>query len=727
MKKEGYSGLMIIVTAAVMLELISAAQYYYMRNELSNELEKRAENELTTKAILIKGTLNSAEDLLTNHEWNLRENLANPDSVMSAVQRIVKLGRHLRGASVAFVPDYYPSKGRLYEPYVRRTGDSLVSRQAASSQHDYTQSMMYKRALQAKEGFWANPYVDNGGKGEMVTTYALPLYDKKGKLAAATAIDVSLQWLSDTIDSRRIYPSSFVLLLTENGQPIIQPSEKRISKKTSEFVMNLINDTAVERKKSSSGRTTKLYFDTDERDGTIFYSYLKGQPHWLLVVVCYDDEVYGKLIQSRIIVLFMSLVGLLLLGYILYRTTRYARNLQTARMEQEHINSELSIASRIQMEMLQTRSSNNSERDDISVSCSLEPAKEVGGDLYVRFVRDEKLFFCIGDVSGKGVPAAIIMAVVHSLFRMASAHESNPAHIMQTINEVSCQNNDSNMFVTLFIGVLDLPTGHLRYCNAGHDVPIVIKGQGTRDDEQEATPLDAKANLPVGVFGDFNYEMQKLALKAGDMLFLYTDGLTEAHNSQRQQFRLEGVMEVLRGMGDATPQQLLDKMSDTVNRFMDGTPQSDDLTMMAIRYTPKEHKIVFSDELTLENDVHQITKLNDFVKHITSQLNMESSVAKNLRLAVEESVVNVMDYAYPQNTVGSITVHAQSDGDTLQFVITDSGVAFDPTKTVAADTSLSAEDRPIGGLGILLVRELMDSINYERIDGKNVLTLIKKL
>ena len=106
---------------------------------------------------------------------------------------------------------------------------------------------------------------------------------------------------------------------------------------------------------------------------------------------------------------------------------------------------------------------------------------------------------------------------------------------------------------------------------------------------------------------------------------------------------------------------------------------------------------------------------------------MESSVAKNLRLAVEESVVNVMDYAYPQNTVGSITVHAQSDGDTLQFVITDSGVAFDPTKTVAADTSLSAEDRPIGGLGILLVRELMDSINYERIDGKNVLTLIKKL
>lgn len=720
MKKEGYSGLMIIVTAAVLLEVISAAQYYYMRNELSNELEKRAENELVTKAILIKSTLNSAEELLTNNIWNLQENMSNPDSVMSAVQRLVKLGRHLRGASIAFVPNYYPLKGRLYEPYVRRTGDSLVSRQAAGSSHDYTKSMMYNKAIQAKEGFWADPYVDNGGKGEMVTTYALSIYDKKGKLAGATAIDVSLQWLSDTIDSRRIYPSSFVLLLTKNGKPIIQPSEKRISKITSDFVIKLINNNTIERTTSNSGRTTKIYFDTDERDGTIFYSYLKGQPHWLLAVVCYDDEVYGKLVQSRIIVLIMSLVGLLLLGYILYRTTHYARNLQTARMEQEHINSELRIASKIQMEMLQTRSSDYHERDDISVSCSLEPAKEVGGDLYVRFVRDEKLFFCIGDVSGKGVPAAIIMAVVHSLFRMASAHENNPARIMQTINEVSCQNNDSNMFVTLFIGVLDLPTGHLRYCNAGHDAPIIIK-------DQEATSLDAKANLPVGVFSDFNYEMQELALKAGDMLFLYTDGLTEAHNSQRQQFRLERVMKVLKNMGDVTTQQLLDKMTDTVNRFMDGTPQSDDLTMMAIRYTPKEHNIVFVDELTLENDVRQTSKLNDFVKHITEQLNIESSVAKNLRLAVEESVVNVMSYAYPQNTVGNITVNANSDGYTLQFTITDSGVAFDPTEALVADTSLSASDRPIGGLGILLVRELMDSINYERINGKNILKLRKKI
>ena len=650
MKKEGYSGLMIIVTAAVLLEVISAAQYYYMRNELSNELEKRAENELVTKAILIKSTLNSAEELLTNNIWNLQENMSNPDSVMSAVQRLVKLGRHLRGASIAFVPNYYPFEDDV-------------------------------EAIERSEGF----------------------LETKGPTYGAL-----------------MRTSSFVLLLTKNGKPIIQPSEKRISKITSDFVIKLINNNTIERTTSNSGRTTKIYFDTDERDGTIFYSYLKGQPHWLLAVVCYDDEVYGKLVQSRIIVLIMSLVGLLLLGYILYRTTHYARNLQTARMEQEHINSELRIASKIQMEMLQTRSSDYHERDDISVSCSLEPAKEVGGDLYVRFVRDEKLFFCIGDVSGKGVPAAIIMAVVHSLFRMASAHENNPARIMQTINEVSCQNNDSNMFVTLFIGVLDLPTGHLRYCNAGHDAPIIIK-------DQEATSLDAKANLPVGVFSDFNYEMQELALKAGDMLFLYTDGLTEAHNSQRQQFRLERVMKVLKNMGDVTTQQLLDKMTDTVNRFMDGTPQSDDLTMMAIRYTPKEHNIVFVDELTLENDVRQTSKLNDFVKHITGQLNIESSVAKYLRLAVEESVVNVMSYAYPQNTVGNITVNANSDGYTLQFTITDSGVAFDPTEALVADTSLSASDRPIGGLGILLVRELMDSINYERINGKNILKLRKKI
>ena len=186
-------------------------------------------------------------------------------------------------------------------------------------------------------------------------------------------------------------------------------------------------------------------------------------------------------------------------------------------------------------------------------------------------------------------------------------------------------------------------------------------------------------------------------------------------------------MEVLKGCGGMTPQQVIATMKAAVQAFVEDAPQSDDLTMMSISYTPVEHKTTLDETLELENDVRQVTALNDFVKRVSGQLNIAPSVLKSIRLAVEEAVVNVMDYAYPANVVGKINIRALSDGETLEFVISDSGVAFDPTEALEADTSLSANDRPIGGLGILLVRELMDSINYERINGRNVLTLKKKI
>lgn len=730
MKKKGYSGIVILITAGVLLILISTAQDYYLRNEMSDVLEKRAETELRLKGILIKNTLNLTEAVMRHHAYDISINLSNPDSVLPALKRMVALGRHLRGAGMAFVPNYYPSKGKLFLPYALKEGDTLVTSQIANEHHDYTQLSYYQEGIKLGEegnftkGYWTDPYVDKDGARTLVTTYSVPIRDQQNKVAGVVGIDMSLSDLADTLNRRHLYPSSFVLLLTEDGRPLILPSEKHASKEMTDSVINMINDSSVVREYSHSGHCKLIYFDT-QRGGTVFYANMRGTPHWQIAVVCYDDEVYSTLDQSRTTSFLVWLAGLLLLAFILYRSMRNIRHLEDAHLEQERISSELRVASRIQMEMLPQQSLTYDERDDLSVCCSLEPAKEVGGDLFDHFLRDEKLFFCIADVSGKGVPSAMVMAVVHSLFRMASAHENNPAKIMQTINEVSCQNNNSNMFVTLFIGVLDLPTGRLRYCNAGHDVPIILKGQGAGEDGLESLP--AKANLPVGVFSNFSYEMQSAMLTKGQTLFLYTDGLTEARNPQGELFRLSRVMETLKGCNGLSPTEIVAKMTDTIRHYMNGTPQSDDLTMMAIRYSPVEHNNVIHEELVLDNDVRQVTELNNFVKRVTSQLNMESSLAKSLRLAVEEAVVNAMSYAYPANMVGQITVCAMSDGGTLRFVISDSGVAFDPTETQKADTSLSANDRPIGGLGILLVRELMDSINYERVNGKNVLTLIKRL
>ena len=753
-RKRG--GLMIVITAALVLELLSGAQYYLTHRLMETQLEKRAESELTLKAILIKGTLNAIEDILKYHSHEIEKNLNDSAATYGVLGEMVQHSEQILGASVCYVPDFFPERGRLYEPYVRRTGDEsqpLEREQIGGANHDYTQREFYRKTIETDGPWWADPYLDSEGARGVVTSFTLPVYAEgqgarsKGQgvtnngqlstvncqLAGVVCMDVSLEWLRDTIDKRHIYPSSFVLLLTEGGQPIIRPKESRISPSGVDHIVSLINDSTVARHKSSSGRATIVHFDTEKRDGTIIYANMKGKPHWQLAVVCYDDEVYGPLKQLR---LWMLLLMLLAFGILFYVITRYARGekrLHEKTLEQERIGSELRIATEIQRQMLPHNKDNNSQQD-VEVYGSLVPAREVGGDLYDYFVRDEKLFFCIGDVSGKGVPSAMLMAVVHSLFRSASAHQTNPAHIMQTINETSCEGNESMMFVTLFIGVLDLPTGRLRYCNAGHDQPLYgqldngqLENGQSNNGQLTISLIDSKPNLPVGVFDDVQYKMYETTLPADSTLFLYTDGLTEARNKEHKMFGMERMKQVLNDKPQAieNAQLLVEQMTEAVHTFAEGAEQSDDLTMLAIRYTPRKEADILSETLTLKNDARQVDRLSNFIKEQTARMELPSKLAGEIRLAVEEAVVNVMEYAYPAGTEGDVTIDVKYDGQRVKIVISDSGYAFDPTVKAEADTTLSAEERPIGGLGILLVRRLMDSINYERVDGKNVLTMWK--
>ena len=717
--KKNYRSLGIFITIAVLLEVVSAVQYYSTHNMLEAKLEEYVLREVMVKHLRIRALQADAEATIKNHLWYAEQHLQEPDTMPDIARRMATLNTNINGAYLFFRPDYYPSKGRLYEPYVRRSNDSISYEQLASiERHDYTKTNFYQMCMRGDTVNWTTPYLDREGAKCVVVSYVMPLHDPKGDFVGGMGVDVSIDWLNNIINQRHFYPSSYNLFLSPTGELIVSPDEDSVNSEKVNQVVDLINDSTVVREKTRTGRCKCITFkDIDGKKAYIYYSTMRTNPHWQIVLVCYDHEVYGDLVSLRINIMLLSLLGLILLGFLIWRTFRNMNRLHQVEMERERIGSELRIAKNIQTEMLPTMGTVYQQRDDVSVCASLEPAKEVGGDLFDHFIRDEKLFFCIGDVSGKGVPAAMVMAVVHSLFRMATAHENSPSRIMQTINEVSCQHNETNMFVTMFIGVLDLPTGHLRYCNAGHDVPVIVG----RDQ------LPAKANLPIGLFDDFRYEQQDMTLEAGDMLFLYTDGLTEAMNPARQQFTLNRLMTILGNSTELSPEELLTRMSDEVRRFAAGAEQSDDLTMMAIRYTPRKEEAVLDETLNLKNDVRQVKQLNEFIKSVTERLCMDASLAKKLRLAVEEAVVNVIDYAYPSGTEGDISVRAMANDQRLKLIISDEGTPFDPTEKALADTTLSAEERPVGGLGILLVRKLMDSINYERIDGKNVLTLRKYL
>ena len=718
MKLKTHTSLIIIIAAAILLQGLSAVQYYYTRSLLADELEKRAESELSIKAVILKNSLNLSENSLMGHVWDLKRNLFHPDSSYTVMEWVLKSHANMAGCWVAYVPNYFPEKGRLFEPYVWWDHGEIKHAEIAAEGRDYTQNRYYKAVYASDTPIWTDSYRDAVSNLDLVT-YILPIHNEKGAIVAMFGLDMSIDELGDTLNYRHIYPSSYNFLLTEKGQLIAGPKLTSEEKgKEMQHIIDQINDSTVEKSLSSSGRSFVFPIeDADGDKGMVFYANLKGEPNWKVAVVCYDKEVYAKLVNMRRTIGLLMLLALLILGLMIARYVKNNQKLQKANLEQERIGSELRIATNIQKQMLPR--SFILGRDDIDIFGSLTAAREVGGDLYDFFVRDEKLFFCIGDVSGKGVPSAIVMAVIHAMFRMASAHENNPARIMQTINETACEGNESNMFVTMFIGVLDLPTGHLRYCNAGHDKPVVIG--------EEVAELEVKANLPVGLFEDHKYVMEETTLADGSMLFLYTDGLTEAMSVSRQQFGLDRVLTALSDGSHPNPAQLVERMKHEVQSFCHGTEQSDDLTLLAFRYERKRHEMVFEESLVLQNDVRQVKSLNAFVQQVTERLGIEASLAKQIKLAVEEAVVNVMDYAYPAGMTGDIDLQVTSDGQWLKFVITDRGVAFDPTEKEKADTSLSVEDRPVGGMGILLVRELMDSINYERTDGRNVLTLKKKI
>lgn len=709
---------LIIVFAALLIELFSWAQYYYTKQLLEDELEKKAAIEMTMKAILVKSMLNTTEQVLNSHVTEITKLIEDPDDITDGLRTIVGANDYFTGVGLAFKPGYYKGHDELYEPWAFNAEEGIMVRDnVAIGGHDYTNFKFYTEPMLTGKPYWSDPYIDSVETHTFITTYSVPIIDKSGQKAGVAGIDLSLEWLSDSLNNRHMYSSSYCMLLTDDAKLISQPPQSHPRYKDFDDAIKLINDSTNRARVVTKSKIKVIEFDTEDgKEACVFFHHMKGKPHWMIAVVCYDEEVFAGLIAIRLRTGLLMLLGFLLLGYIIYRFLRNNKKMAQNELEHERLNTELQVAKRIQSEMLPH---DDVTHDNFDIAASLLSAREVGGDIYDYFMRDDKLFFCIGDASGKGVASALIMSVTHSMFRSFGSRESHPARIMQKINQAVCHGNDSSMFVTFFIGVLDLPTGRLYYCNAGHDTPLLI--------DNKANNLEVKSNIPLGVDIDWFYEGQLVVLNPGNTLLLYTDGLTEAMDVKHDQFGLQRVKDTIEQHIGDDPQQLLDALLTACKDFVDGAEQSDDLTMLAVKFSPKEEEIIMHREITIDNSLSHVPKVNDFVKSFGEELKLEEKESQNLKLAIEEAVVNVINYAYPVGEKGDITIEATATANTFRFKIIDCGVAFAPTDAPDVDTSLSAEERQIGGLGIFLVRQLMDTINYERIDGKNVLTLTKSI
>ena len=768
--------LWVVMFAAAIFIAALGFLFYQSRETVRQEAISQATQILDKISLRADSIMNRVEVASKMTKWLVERHADKADSMLVYSKGMLQNNPDFYNCSIAFEPYYFKDKGRYFSAYTKHVGDSIRTIQGGSDSYQYFFADWYLMPQLLDKPCWTEPYMDLDvatNTSEMVTSYCQTIKDKDGKKIGVINTSLSITWLSQTISAVKPYPNSYSIMIGRGGTYFVHPDTAKITRQTI-FTQTLEQpDTALTAlgHAMQRGETGMKCINIEGKDSYVFYKPL-GQTGCSVAIVCPERDIFSGFDRLRRTIVTIVIAGLLLMLFFFIRIitrelqplrrlaheaetiasgqfdaelpnyqrideigqlthsfagmqqslVKYIEELKVTTAQKASIESDLRIASDIQMGMLPEKFPTKADRNDVQLFASLTPAKEVGGDLFDFYFRDEKLFFCIGDVSGKGVPASLFMAVTRSAFRTVSAHESMPDRIVTTMNKTIIDMNKTCMFVTLFVGVLDLPTGRLRYCNAGHDAPLLV-GAGVGE-------LPCDSNIPVGFRSKWKYSLQEAHIFTGTTIFLFTDGLTEAMDVNNAQFGMERINEVavrLLANQQQEPHQIIDQMTNAVHQFVGDAEQSDDLTMMAIQYIHQQDNIRMRKKLVLTNDTQEVPRLNAFVEEVCHSVGFDEIITMQVKVAVEEAVVNVMKYAYPSGQPGDVTIEAASDETRLKFTIIDSGKPFDPTVYSTVDSTLSAKERRIGGLGIHIMRQNMDSINYERMDNLNVLTLRKKI
>ena len=404
------------------------------------------------------------------------------------------------------------------------------------------------------------------------------------------------------------------------------------------------------------------------------------------------------------------------------RTRKYLATISEITAEKERIRAELDVAAHIQADMLPKVFPPYPERKEFDLYASMTPAKEVGGDFFDFFFIDEnRLALVIADVSGKGVPAALFMVIAKTLIKTRAQLGGSPADILFDVNNQLCNGNDSSFFVTVWLAIIDVATGKVVSTNAGHEHPAVRPAGGLYE-------LDMYMHSPpLAMMENLRYSEHEFVMKPGDSLFVYTDGIPEATSLDNELMGTEKMLEALNSDPDAGPEKVLSDVEKGVKDFVGNAEQFDDMTMLCFRYNgnPEGGE---KKSLELEARIENLDQVMSFVDGILEENDCPMKEMMQIDVAVEEIFVNIAHYAYSPE-VGKAVVSASLDSEKAIISVSfeDKGVPFNPLAKDDPDVSLSAEDRQIGGLGIFMVKKSMDDVLYERKDGKNILTLVKRI
>ena len=404
----------------------------------------------------------------------------------------------------------------------------------------------------------------------------------------------------------------------------------------------------------------------------------------------------------------------------------YLERIESITAEKERIVTELNLAARIQADILPNSFPPFPDRKEFDIYATMDPAKEIGGDFYDFFlVDDDHLCLNIADVSGKGIPAALFMMATRILLADNAMLGKSPAEILDGVNTAVCDNNEEGMFVTVWVGILEISTGKLTAANAGHEYPVIKRANGSYELFRD------KHGFVIGGMEGIRYKEYELQLEPGSKLFVYTDGVPEATNAENEMFGTGRLLASLNGDPDADPERTLKNMRKAVDGFVKEAEQFDDLTMLCLAYygpgAGTEDPAAF-EELTLRTVPESIQQVTDFIDARLEERGCPPKAEAEINVVIDEVFCNISSYAYGEET-GDATVRFSFDEETRTVSISfaDRGIPFDPLSREDPDVTLPAEEREPGGLGIFMVKKMMDAVEYHREDGCNVLTVRKKI
>ncbi|MBQ0063657.1 MAG: SpoIIE family protein phosphatase [Prevotella sp.] len=618
----------ILAVTAVLFTIAIGIMAISSRKLIEKEASRGAEN-------ILKATVNGIDKILAGVEssanstvWMIKEHKDDADYMFTITKNLVQDNDFIVGSSIAFIPNYYPKKGEYFAPYSYKKENSnvLKSFQMGNEDYDYHTMEWFQLPYLLKQPGWCEPYYDEGGGEQMMTTYSVPIMDDDGNVFAVLTADISLYHLTEQISATRPYPHSYTILLSNNGSYISHPKQSYILNETILSHAYETGDSAniaiakdmVNKKAGICTLTTK----EGEKALAIFRPISNG---WVAAILCPYSDVLEKVTMMHIVLAVVLFVGLCLLVVFCWLSIRkltrplsefsisarsiaqgnfntelpeitshdemkhlydsfmymqnslnsYINELKQTTAVKERIQSELSIARDIQCNMVPTNFLDN-------LYAVLQPAKEVGGDLYDFYKRNDDIQFAIGDVSGKGVPAALFMAITRSSFMFVGDLRTNLEATVARINNVICVGNKEILFVTMFVARYNTNTHILQYCNAGHNPIVVIEPTDT-EGNTNAYFLKAKPNIVVGLMSHFKYEKEELTVKPGTRLILYTDGVTEAENADKDQYGEERLLAFARrAMEIKDVKACTEALLNDVKNFTNGNEQNDDITIMII-------------------------------------------------------------------------------------------------------------------------------------------------